>query len=185
MNEKTRILVVDDDPHLLQGMSRILKSAGYETIEAVTGTDCLRFTIEQKPDLVLLDVMLPDINGIEVCKSIKLDKTLSNCYVVLLSSLRTSSDDQAEGLETGADGYIARPVSNRELLARVESLLRLKRSEHALKQSEERFRRISSMTSDISYSCTKSNNAAYSIDWIMGAVEQITGHSEDDIIALV
>jgi PAS domain S-box-containing protein len=184
MNEKTRILVVDDDPHLLQGMSRILKSAGYETIEAANGTECLRFTIEQKPDLVLLDVMLPDINGVEVCKRIKSDKTLSNSYVVLLSSLRTSSDDQAEGLETGADGYIARPVSNRELLARVESLLRLKRSEQALKQSEERFRRISSLTSDISYSCTKSNNAAYSIDWIMGAVEQITGHSEDDVKAL-
>jgi len=184
MNEKTRILVVDDDPHLLQGMSRILKSAGYETIEAATGTDCLRFTIEQKPDLVLLDVMLPDINGIEVCKRIKLDKTLADCYVVLLSSLRIGSDDQAEGLETGADGYIARPVSNRELLARVKALLRLKRAEEAIRKSEERFRRISSMTSDISYSCTKSNNAAYSIDWIMGAVEQITDHSEDDIIAL-
>jgi PAS domain S-box-containing protein len=184
MNEKTRILIVDDDPHLLQGMSRILKSAGYETIEAATGTDCLRFTIEQKPDLVLLDVMLPDINGIEVCKRIKLDKTLADCYVVLLSSLRIGSDDQAEGLETGADGYIARPVSNRELLARVESLLRLKRAEEAIRKSEERFRRISSMTSDISYSCTKSNNAAYSIDWIMGAVEQITGHSADDVIAL-
>jgi PAS domain S-box-containing protein len=184
MNEKTRILIVDDDPHLLQGMSRILKSAGYETIEAANGTDCLRFTIEQKPDLVLLDVMLPDINGIEVCKRIKLDKTLADCYVVLLSSLRIGSDDQAEGLETGADGYIARPVSNRELLARVESLLRLKRAEEAIRKSEERFRRISSMTSDISYSCTKSNNAAYSIDWIMGAVEQITGHSADDVIAL-
>ncbi|MCX5862918.1 MAG: PAS domain S-box protein [Deltaproteobacteria bacterium] len=184
MNEKTRILAVDDDPHLLQGMSRILKSAGYETIEAATGTDCLRFTIEQKPDLVLLDVMLPDINGIEVCKRIKLDKTLADIYVVLLSSLRTSSDDQAEGLETGADGYIARPVSNRELLARVKALLRLKRAEESIRKSEERFRRISSMTSDISYSCTKSNNAAYSIDWIMGAVERITGHSEDDVIAL-
>jgi len=184
MNEKTRILIVDDDPHLLQGMSRILKSAGYETIEAATGTDCLRFTIEQKPDLVLLDVMLPDINGIEVCKRIKLDKTLADSYVVLLSSLRISSDDQAEGLETGADGYIARPVSNRELLARVKALLRLKRAEEAIRKSEERFRRISSMTSDISYSCIKSNNAAYSIDWIMGAVERVTGHSEDDVIAL-
>ena len=133
MNEKTRILIVDDDPHLLQGMSRILKSAGYETIEAANGTDCLRFAIEHKPDLVLLDVMLPDINGVEVCKRIKSDKTSANSYVVLLSSLRTSSDDQADGLETGADGYIARPVSNRELLARVEFLLRLKRSEKALR----------------------------------------------------
>jgi two-component system, cell cycle sensor histidine kinase and response regulator CckA len=184
MNEKTRILLVDDDPHLLQGMSRILKSAGYETIEAANGTDCFRFAIEHKPDLILLDVMLPDINGIEVCKRIKLDKTLVDSYVVLLSSLRTSSDDQAEGLETGADGYIARPVSNRELLARVDSLFRLKRAEESIRKNEERFRRISSMTSDISYSCTKSNNAAYSIDWIMGAVEQITGYSVDDIIAL-
>jgi len=154
MNEKTRILVVDDDPHLLQGMSRILKSAGYETIEAATGTDCLRFTIEQKPDLVLLDVMLPDINGIEVCKRIKLDKTLADIYVVLLSSLRTSSDGQAVGLETGADGYIARPVSNRALLARVESLLRLKRAEHTLKQSEEKYRLLADNMEDVIWQTT-------------------------------
>ncbi|MCX5861823.1 MAG: response regulator [Deltaproteobacteria bacterium] len=135
-------------------MSRSLKSAGYETIEAATGTDCLRFTIEQRPDLVLLDVMLPDINGIEVCKRIKLDKTLADSYVVLLSSLRTSSDDQAVGLETGADGYIARPVSNRALLARVESLLRLKRAEQTLKQSEEKYRLLADNMEDVIWQTT-------------------------------
>jgi PAS domain S-box-containing protein len=140
MNEKARILVVDDNPDLLFATCRILKNAGYETIEAGNGQDGLRLTMEHNPDLVLLDVILPDIHGDEVCRRIKSDPKTAHIYVVLLSSTHIESDSQAERLEHGADGYIARPMPNRELLARIKAMLRLKCAETRLRESEEQFR---------------------------------------------
>jgi DNA-binding response OmpR family regulator len=138
--ESPRILIVDDQVDALQGVSRILKNAGYETFEAINGADCLKMAAEHKPDLILLDVVLPDIDGREVCKSIKANPETADIYVILLSSIRIESDSQAEGLEQGADGYIARPIPNRELLARVKSMLRLKQAGKLRCESAERFR---------------------------------------------
>jgi len=84
MNKKARILVVDDDPDWLRAASRRLKSAGYEALEASTGGDGLRLAKEQRPDPVLLDVVLPDADGIEVCKRIKADLEMMRVYVLLL-----------------------------------------------------------------------------------------------------
>jgi len=127
-----RILVVDDEPHSLRLTARVLERASYQVTTAETGEAGLRLVRIEKPALVLLDVVLPDINGIEVCRRIKADADLANVCVVLLSSSRTASESQAEGLEAGADGYIARPVSNREILARVEAMLRLRQVEQDL-----------------------------------------------------
>jgi len=124
--DTTRILIVDDQIHALQGVSRIMTCAGYQTFEVNNGEDCLKLAAEHKPDLILLDVVLPDIDGMEVCRRIKSDPETANICVVLLSSIHTESDSQAKGLEYGADGYIARPIPNRELVARVKSILRLK-----------------------------------------------------------
>lgn len=131
------ILVVDDHLPTLQGLSRILRTAGYVILEADCGHDCLRLAAERMPDLILLDVVMPDIDGREVCRRIKSDQSLSSIYVVLFSSLEFSSETQAEELESGADGFIVRPFSNRELLARVKALLRLKKTEKELKESRE------------------------------------------------
>lgn len=132
-----KILVVDDQIAGLKGVSRIMRKAGYETLEAATGQDCLALAVQHKPDLILLDVVLPDIDGREVCRRIKSDPETSDTYVVLLSSVAIGSDTQAEGMEHGADGYIARPVPNRELLARVKALIRLKQTEKRLQESQE------------------------------------------------
>jgi len=129
MDETTRILIVDDDPNLLRSHSRLLRKTGYEVIEATTGEDGLRLAQEHKPDLILLDAALPDVSGVEVCRRVKADPELAGSFVVLLSGVETTSDERAEGLEAGADGYIAQSVSNRELLARTEALLRIKRTE--------------------------------------------------------
>ena len=101
---RTRILVVDDQPQALQGISRIIKSAGYQSMEAQTGEECLSLAAEFQPDLILLDVVLPDIDGREVCRRIKADTRTSDAYVVLLSSIKIESDSQSDGLEQGADG---------------------------------------------------------------------------------
>ncbi len=140
--DTARILIVDDQIHALKGVSRILTSAGYDTFEANSGEDCLKLAAEHKPDLILLDVVLPDIDGKEVCRRIKSNPETADSYVVLFSSIQVESDRQAEGLEQGADGYIARPIPNRELLARVKSILRLKRAENRLSESEEKYRNI-------------------------------------------
>ncbi|MBA4397370.1 MAG: hypothetical protein C0394_08310 [Syntrophus sp. (in: bacteria)] len=126
MDDIARIIVVDDDPSILFATARILKSAGYEVSTATGGVEGLEKIREARPDLVLLDVVMPDIDGRTVCRRIKADPTLRGTYVILLSSMQTASTQQAEGLESGADGYIARPVEKRELLARVESMLRIK-----------------------------------------------------------
>ena len=136
MHENTRILVVDDNPSVLYSTSRILNKEGYQTIEANTGMDALRLVKEFKPDLVLLDVVLPDIDGCEVCQRIKADIDSSDTYVIMISGVKTDQEYQALGLEIGADGYICRPVSNRELFARIESLLRIRRAEKGLRESQ-------------------------------------------------
>ena len=92
--------------------------------------------------MVLLDVVLPDISGIEACRQIKEDQDLKDILVILASGVQTSSEDQASGLNLGADGFVVKNISNRELLARVQSMVRIKRAEEALKASETRYRRL-------------------------------------------
>ncbi len=158
------ILVVDDTPELLQASARVLRSAGATVLEAVDGHSCLAAVRRHLPDLVLLDVELPDLLGYEVCRRIKNDETLKAVSVIMLSSTMTTSDDQSEGLESGADGYITRPLPNRELLARVESVARIIRAERErdrlitqLQQALETIKTLSGML-PICASCKKIRN---------------------------
>jgi PAS domain S-box-containing protein len=128
-HQPARLFVVDDNPDIRFATARLMRSAGYEVTELGSGEECLQQAREKHPDLILMDVIMPGLNGLEVCRQIKSDPDLADIYVVLLSGSRVSSPDQAEGLEVGADNYIARPVSNRELLARVQATLRLKQME--------------------------------------------------------
>lgn len=134
MNSIPRILVVNDDPVILFGTARVLQKAGYEVFQAASGLDGLRQTHETWPDLILLDVSMPDMDGFEVCQRIKSDPACQSILVVLLSGTFIKSEKQAEGLDLGADGYIVYPVSPQELLARVRAFLRLKKAEDALRQ---------------------------------------------------
>ena len=178
MREKNLILVVDDSPTILSGTCRILQKAGYDTIEASTGMDGLRLTIEHRPDLVLLDVILPDIYGYEVCRRIKSEANLTGTIVILISSLDTQEDHQTQGLEIGADGYIARPVSNRNLLAHIKSFLRLKDAEDNLRQSELKFRTVADFTYDWEYWTAPNGGILY----MSPSSERITGYQRDEFV---
>ncbi len=125
MSEEIEILVVDDDPDILFATARVVRKAGYPVVEASSGGECLQKIRESKPDILLLDVLLPDAEGPDICRRIKGDADLKSIYVILISGVRTASDDQADGLDGGADGYIARPISNRELVARVRAMERI------------------------------------------------------------
>ncbi|MEW6584299.1 MAG: response regulator [Nitrospirota bacterium] len=132
---RAKILCVDDDPELLLIHSSILRHAGHEVLEATSGRDCLSVARQEHPDLILLDVMLPDINGVDVCKQIKTDPDLADTHVMLISGMEISSERQVYGLESGADGYVVRPIAGQELLARIQAMIRIKNAESALQQN--------------------------------------------------
>src|SRR5690349_3056658 len=103
MNRATRILLVDDDPVILRVFSEILRSDGYELRQAFTGGAALPIIREKWPDVVISDVMLPDVTGLHLCRRIKTDPSLRDIFVVLLSGEAISSPEQVTGLEVGAD----------------------------------------------------------------------------------
>ena len=119
------ILNVDDDDGGRYAKSRILKRAGYQVVDAGTGADTLRLVKEVGPQLVLLDVMLPDMNGIDVCRAIKTDPSSAHIMVLQISATHVTGADRIQGLEGGADTYLTEPVEAGELLATVKALLRL------------------------------------------------------------
>jgi len=136
MSKQFKVLVVDDSPDILLLSTSILRRAGYDVLEASTGKECFDAVQTNHPDLVVLDVMLPDMTGMDVCRQMKNDKRSEDIFVILASGIQISSERQAEGLDIGADGYIVRPISNREFLARVQAGERIKRAEDALREKE-------------------------------------------------
>jgi two-component system KDP operon response regulator KdpE len=116
-----KILVVDDEPAQLRLVEQFLVGKGYDVIKADSGQEAVRIFYERKPDLVLLDVMMPEIDGWQTCRVIR---EASDIPIIMLTGKRFSEDDIVRGLECGADEYLAKPVGNRELLARVRAVMR-------------------------------------------------------------
>ena len=125
MRTPPRILVVDDDPTNLEVLRVRLSAQGYEVVTAVDGEDALRRARELKPDLVLLDVMMPNLDGISVLKELKGDITLRYIPVILVTA-KADTRDIVRGLEAGGDDYLTKPFEQAALVARVRSLLRIK-----------------------------------------------------------
>jgi class 3 adenylate cyclase len=122
---KPLILAVDDQPANLALLRKLVRRLGYGLVEASTGNAALKALTELEPDLVLLDVMLPDLNGFEVCQQIRAQPRFAGLPILLLTSL-TATEDKAKGLEAGANDFLPKPFEEVELIARVRSLLRTK-----------------------------------------------------------
>jgi signal transduction histidine kinase len=122
---KIKILNVDDDDAGRYVKGRILRQAGFEVIDAETGSAALRLVETEKPVLVLLDIRLPDISGIEVCRRIKSKADTVATLVLQISATLLGSDDRVRGLECGADGYLTEPIMPAELVANVKAMVRL------------------------------------------------------------
>ena len=143
------VLAVDDDADVLRATARILAEAGFHVLTGATAAEALELTRLHRPALVLLDVMLPDGNGVDVARQIKGDPALADVFVILYSGSRISSDDQAKGLSEGlADGYMTRPLSKPELLARIDAFLRIRETQRALRESERKYRDVVERAND-------------------------------------
>lgn len=131
MREKPLVLIVDDDPNISRLVQLYLEKEGYDTALAARGEEALELFKQKDPDLLILDIMLPGIDGLEVLRRIRKDK---NVPVIMLSA-KDETFDKVLGLELGADDYLAKPFDSKELLARVKAVLR--RAQKADEQKDE------------------------------------------------
>lgn len=140
--EPGRILVVDDNQDNIEIIATRLRFRGYEILEASDGEQALALVEERAPDLILLDVMLPDIDGYEISRRIKGSSTLPFIPIILVTA-RDSTQDKVAGLDAGADDYLTKPINFPELEARVRSMLRIKRLQDELEEKNRELERLS------------------------------------------
>ncbi len=119
----TRILIVEDDPDIADLVARYLDKAGFTTERAVSGREALQAIAAKAPDLLVLDLMLPQVDGLEVCRRLRANEATSAIPIIMLTA-RAEESERIVGLELGADDYLAKPFSPNELVARVRALLR-------------------------------------------------------------
>jgi two-component system phosphate regulon response regulator PhoB len=128
-----RILVIEDEPDIQQILDYNLREKGHKVFIAGKGEEGLRIAREKRPDLVLLDLMLPDIPGTEICKTLKTDPVTRHAQVVMLTA-KGEEIDRVVGFELGADDYVVKPFSVRELLLRIQAILRRSQGEQEADQ---------------------------------------------------
>lgn len=131
-----RVLVVDDEPSIVDAVATALRYEGYETTEAVTGRTAVIAAQEQRPDLIVLDVMLPDFDGFEVCRRLRSDGITTP---VLFLTARDAVEDRVAGLTVGGDDYVPKPFALAEIIARVQAILRRTQGELAADDGRLRF----------------------------------------------
>jgi two-component system cell cycle response regulator len=130
MNDMPKVLVVDDEPFNIDLMEAILAS-DYDVIPACSGEEALEKVASEEPDLILLDIMMPDMNGFEVCRIIRMDENTQFLPVIMVTAL-SETEDKIKGIEAGADDFLTKPVNKLELTTRVKSLLRVKQLHDSL-----------------------------------------------------
>jgi DNA-binding response OmpR family regulator len=118
----TRILAVDDEPHILRLVSFSLSAGGFDVLEATDGLTAVEIAEREQPDLILLDVMMPALDGYEACRRLKANPATAGIPVVMLSA-KSQKAEQAVGLEAGAINYICKPFTPKDLVAQVRGVL--------------------------------------------------------------
>ena len=142
--DKDKILIVEDDANLLATLKYNLQKDGYDVVTAVDGAEAIETARKEKPDLIILDVMLPTINGFEVCRVLRKEMTVP----ILMLTAKAEEMDKVVGLEIGAVDYMTKPFSMRELLARVRAMLRRTRMTVSESTEEETVLRIKELEID-------------------------------------
>jgi len=147
-SDRGRVLIVDDDRKILDLLVELLQLEGYEIATALDGSEAFDLAISFDPDVVVSDVVMPVLGGLELCRRLKEDPRTAYIPVLLISGRIPSDDAGIEGLHAGADDYLDLPFRNEELLVKVAQLVERHRMEQALKESEERYRRLVELSPD-------------------------------------
>lgn len=126
---KRKILIIEDDKDIVEMLEYNLQDEGYQTISALNGEMGIALAGKERPDLIILDIMLPIMDGFEVCRTLKNDDRVAHIPIIILSA-KSQETDKVVGLELGADDYVTKPFSPRELIARTRAILRRGREEH-------------------------------------------------------
>ncbi len=155
-----RVLVIEDEQDLQQVLDYNLKQAGHQVLSALKGQDGLRLAQEQRPDLVLLDLMLPDMSGTDICRALK-DAPETRSIPVIMLTARGEEIDRVVGFELGADDYVVKPFSVRELLLRVQAILRRSKATSA------------EVGGTIEFGCLKIDREAHRV-WVDGTEVELT-----------
>lgn len=142
------LLVVDDDPVNVELLSDLLRAMGYRVSEALNGAAALASARENPPDLVLLDIMMPGMNGYEVCRRMKADPRTARTPVVFVTAL-ADAEDKVKAIDAGGDDFLTKPFHRPILLARIRSLLRLKAARDELEQSYRKLRELEQLRDDL------------------------------------
>ena len=172
------ILCVDDEPVNCELLENILVANGYEVISAANGKDALLKIKTREIDLVLLDVIMPEMNGFEVCREIKENKEFMNIPVIMITAL-TAKEDRIKGIEAGAEEFLSKPFDKTEVLARIKMLLKVKELEAALAQSEKHYRRIFETSKDGLLILDKPEGNIIDINQ---AIVDLLGYPREDLI---
>ncbi len=181
MNAPFSILIVDDNQANRETLFALLEGQAYQLFEATDGHAALRLAADLLPDLVLLDVMMPDIDGLEVCRRLRADEKLAEIPILLLTALSDQASRLA-GLEAGADDFISKPFDRIELRTRIRTIARLKRyrrlvkTQERLRTSEERFQMLAEQSDELFWFHRVS---PFRVDYLSPAVEPILGRSAD------
>mgnify|MGYP000230306318 CR=1 FL=1 len=123
MNGQRKIAIIEDEADIRELLANYLKKAGFEVSKFEDGSSFLKSLTKEKPDLVILDLMLPDLDGIEICRYLRSHDEFSSVLIMILTA-KGNEEEKVQGLELGADDYIVKPFSLKEVLARVKALLR-------------------------------------------------------------
>lgn len=150
ISSRGRILVVDDEPELAELLAYSMSQQGFTTITATDGNKACRIIESERPDLILLDIMMPDLDGWELCRLLRSvpDEDMATIPVIMLTALNDQGD-RLRGLELGADAYVCKPYSPREVLALVDNLVRRRRREHNQRKELARVRSREKLSADI------------------------------------
>jgi len=129
-----KILIIDDEASIIESLKTLLLRENYQIYSAFDGEEAIRKVTEIKPDLILLDLVLPKIGGIQVCRKIKSNPATQNIPIIIITG-RDGIEERIEGLKSGANDFLTKPLETTELLLRIRSLLELKSSQEKLIQS--------------------------------------------------
>ena len=134
---KGKILIVEDDRDIVEMIEYNLREEGYETLSALNGEDGVELASKEHPDLIILDIMLPIMDGFEVCRALRSNDITARIPIIILSA-KSQETDKVVGLELGADDYVTKPFSPRELIARIRAILRRDREHRHTSEIQQR-----------------------------------------------